>query len=68
MFKNAKWISKCNHLSIDELAPAPMFRKSFFVKDDIKSATLYVCGLGLGDYYLNGMPVSDEVLTTPFTK
>ncbi len=68
MFKNAKWISKCNHSSIDELAPAPMFRKKFFVGGDIKSAVLYVCGLGLGDYYLNGKSISDEVLTTPFTK
>lgn len=65
MFENSKWISK----AISEAdAPAPLLRKSFELGKAVKKAKLYVCGLGLGEYYINGEKVSDEVLITPFTK
>lgn len=44
---------------------APLFRRRFTVSEPITSATLYVCGLGLGYYYLNGTPVSDDLFTAP---
>ena len=44
---------------------APLFRRKFTVTDPIESATLYVCGLGFGYYYLNGAPVSDDLFTAP---
>lgn len=43
---------------------APMFRKRF-VLEDIGDAKLYVCGLGYGYYYINGRPVSEDLLTAP---
>lgn len=65
MFENSKWISR----AISEKdAPAPLLRKSFEVNKAVKKANLYVCGLGLGEYYINGEKVSDEVLITPYTK
>jgi len=64
MFENARWIAK----SKLEEAPAPLLRKSFKLSKKVKKATLYVCGLGLGEYYINGEKVSDEVLITPYTK
>lgn len=68
MFKYSKWISNCTPFKRNELAPAPMFRKSFYVSDNVEKAILYICGLGLGDYYINGKEISEDVLTTPFTK
>ena len=44
---------------------APMFRKKFEVKDEIKSAVLTVCGLGYGYYYINGESVTADLFTAP---
>ncbi len=44
--------------------PAPLFRKRFEV-GRFKKAELFVCGLGYGYYFLNGNPVSSDVLTAP---
>ena len=45
-------------------APAPIFRKSFTVKDkdDLLYARLFVCGLGYYEAYLNGKKIGDRVL------
>ena len=43
---------------------APMFRRKFDIKKTGK-ATLYVCGLGFGYYYLNGKHVSNDLFTAP---
>ncbi|NQU52423.1 MAG: family 78 glycoside hydrolase catalytic domain [Bacteroidetes bacterium] len=42
--------------------PAPMFRKEFKVEKEIKSAVVYVTGLGYFELYLNGEKVGDDVL------
>ncbi len=43
---------------------APMFRKKF-VLEEIQSAVLSVCGLGIGYYYINGQKVSEDLFTAP---
>lgn len=64
MFENAKWIARRDS---EEELPAPLLRKSFDLDKEIKNASLAICGLGLGEYYINGEKVSDEVLITPYT-
>ena len=44
------------------------FRKEFEVNGDIESAALYICALGIGVCTLNGEAVTDEVLSTPYTR
>ena len=43
---------------------APMFRKKFQLKH-MGEGRLYVCGLGYGYFYLNGVPVSEDKFTAP---
>jgi alpha-L-rhamnosidase len=42
--------------------PAPFLRKTFQVKKPILRATVYLCGLGYHELYLNGRKVGDAVL------
>ena len=43
---------------------APLFRKKFLV-NELKTAKIYVCGLGYGYYYINGEAVSEDLFTAP---
>ncbi len=43
-------------------------RKNFKAEENIKSAQLSVCALGLGVCTINGKNVTDEVLSTPYTQ
>ena len=63
MFERAKWIA-----SPDTEQASPLFRREFSVRPGLKKAMLSVCGLGYGVITLNGTPVTEDVLTTPFTK
>ncbi len=65
MFHHANWISSGD---TSESAPAPFFRKKFYIEKGLKSAEMAVCGLGMGMYYLNGAAVTGDVLLTPITK
>lgn len=65
MFENSKWIARKD---INEIKPAPCFRKTFELTKQIKTAKLNICGLGLALCYINGKSISDEVLLTPHTK
>lgn len=65
MFEKAKWILRQRDL---QEKPAPLFRKKFLVEKPIRSASLNICGLGYGVYYINGEKVTEDVLTTPYTK
>ncbi|MDR1623387.1 MAG: glycoside hydrolase family 78 protein [Tannerellaceae bacterium] len=47
--------------------PAPMFRKTFALERDIKSAKAFVTGLGYFEFYLNGKKVGDDYLVPNFT-
>ena len=46
-------------------APAPLFRRRFEVSPGLQKATLSVCGLGYGYYYLNGQPATTDLFTAP---
>ncbi|WP_439698336.1 family 78 glycoside hydrolase catalytic domain [Mucilaginibacter sp. AW1-7] len=46
----------------------PLLRKTFSVGNQLKKATLYICGLGHFDLSLNGKKVSDHFLDPGWTK
>lgn len=48
--------------------PGPLLRKAFRVRQPVKRATVYVCGLGYYELRLNGRKVGDRVLDPPFTR
>ena len=47
----------------DRRLPAPYLRREFTVDKKVRRATVYVCGLGLFELYLNGQKMSDDVLS-----
>ena len=47
--------------------PAPLFRKTFTVSKEIKSAKAFVTGLGYFEFYINGKKVGDDCLVPNFT-
>lgn len=51
----------------DYLEALPLLRKSFAVGKKIRSARLYVAGLGFHEVYINGQKVSDHILSPAFT-
>ncbi len=51
-----------------QTAPSPIFRKEFSIDKEISRASLYVCGLGFHESYLNGDKVGDNVLDPAFTR
>jgi alpha-L-rhamnosidase len=70
---NASWISdsKKNPQKPEDYYlenRMPLFRKTFNAAKPIKSARLYVSGLGYYEAYLNGKQVGDQVLDPGFTK
>ena len=70
VFEKSKWITKAwQHYTLTSVdPPLPILRKKFALKPEVKSAILNICGLGFGVYYINGKRVTDDVLTTPYTK
>lgn len=64
---SGRWISACFHKKPDESLDAPYLRKKFLLDEHIKSARLYICSPGYFDSYINGVNISDEVLSTPYT-
>ena len=48
--------------------PAPLFRKDFKTSKKIKSARLYIAGLGYNEIFLNGEKVSDYYLEPGWTQ
>jgi len=46
---------------------APLFRKSFSLKENVKSAKAFVTGLGYFEFYMNGEKVGDDYLVPNFT-
>jgi alpha-L-rhamnosidase len=46
---------------------SPLFRKEFSVTKKVKSASLYICGLGYYEAFLNGEKVGDHVLDPAWT-
>ena len=55
-----KWIGAPEMTKDDRMAP--IFRKQFSVVYDIKSAKVAICGLGLFELKINGVPADDTYL------
>lgn len=51
-----------------DLRPAPLFRKSFDLPSPVRSARLYLCGLGYHEAWVNGQPASDRCLDPRFSE
>lgn len=69
----AQWISDQRPLpSKDEdfykEMPNPLLRKEIKLKKEVKSARLYIAGLGYSITYINGQRVSDHMLDMPWTQ
>jgi alpha-L-rhamnosidase len=47
--------------------PSPLFRKEFAINKKIRSATLYICGLGYYEAFLNGARIGNHVLDPAWT-
>lgn len=47
----------------DTTLAAPEFKKAFTVGKNVKKATAYVCGLGFGELWLNGVRVGTDQLS-----
>lgn len=60
----AQWIGEHEDLLPDSAltGPAPYFRKVFKVEGSVKSAKIFVSGLGFYELYLNGQKVGKQVL------
>ena len=59
---NAKWIGLQTPKKI-----SPLLRKEIELTGQVKSAKVYISGLGLSELYLNGKKISDDVLSPTFT-
>ncbi|MCF7816675.1 MAG: glycoside hydrolase family 78 protein [Kiritimatiellales bacterium] len=52
---------------LEELLPAPMFRRVFEVKPGLRRAVLHYCGLGLAEMSVNGHRIGDHTWDPAFT-
>ncbi|MEN8193836.1 MAG: family 78 glycoside hydrolase catalytic domain [Bacteroidota bacterium] len=61
----ASWIGKEeNHkVKAGQKNPAPYFRKNIVVENNIRSARVYISGLGYYELYINGEKVGDHLLS-----
>ena len=59
----AKWIKPKKFIE----SAAPYLRKKFSLTKSVERATLYACGLGCAELYINGMKISDDLLDPPCT-
>ena len=64
----AKWIGGTVQTFRNGTTPAPMLRKGFKLTEKVKSATLYICGLGLYELKVNGKLPDDSVLNPADTQ
>ena len=69
----AKWIS--DQIPLPEKdedfyleTPNPLLRKEIKLKKEVKSARLYIAGLGYSIAYINGQRVGDHMLDMPWTQ
>lgn len=64
-FEGVNFIKSPSPFRFHENAPAPLFRRRFFVEGPVESAEVRVAGLGYGYYWLNGEPLSADLFTAP---
>jgi len=64
-----KWIGQTTDHNPDTAIthPAPYFRKEFIAGKKVKQATVYVCGLGFYELYINGKKIGHQVLAPAVT-
>jgi alpha-L-rhamnosidase len=72
VFQQAEWITDSREWPVaDSLMygdfPAPLFRKEFTVKDEVKSATLYITGAGYYNASINGKKAGENYLDPAWT-
>lgn len=60
-----KWITA--PFSLEDPSVHPLMQKNFQVPENLDSARIYACGLGLFELYINGNKVSDEYLAPFYT-
>ena len=72
MLKDAKWITmkypqkkRTEEYNNDD--SSVLFRKEFVVEKNPSKVTLFICALGIGECFINGENVTEDVLTTPYT-
>ncbi|MBR0354955.1 MAG: family 78 glycoside hydrolase catalytic domain, partial [Oscillospiraceae bacterium] len=63
----AQWITGSYSVNKKERYPVDCFRKSFAVKQDVKSARLYITACGLYEARLGGRRVGDFVMAPGYT-
>lgn len=66
LFSNAHWIT--SPIPQPGSGPLPLFRKSFCLQQPLVAATLHICGLGQFEALINGISVSQDVLTPGWTQ
>lgn len=69
----AKWISDQRALPTKDEdfykeTPNPLLRKNLILKNEVKSARLYIAGLGYFIAYINGQRVGNNMLDMPWTQ
>lgn len=73
MFENSKWIKIAyEEYDFDSQFPneekSILFRRNFHLKNSIEKVILNICALGLGECFVNGERITDNLLTTPYTQ
>ena len=61
----AQWIGRTTDTNA---LPAPLLRRTFSLKDKVKQARAYICGLGYYELHLNGKKVGDHLLDPAYTR
>ena len=61
---SAKWIELAGRTTAQ---PLPVFARGFTLDKSVRSARLYMSGLGLFDARINGAPLTDEVLAPGYS-
>ncbi|MBV5349017.1 alpha-L-rhamnosidase N-terminal domain-containing protein, partial [bacterium] len=69
----AEWISDQRLLPLNDEdfykdTPNPLLRKEINLKKEVRSARLYIAGLGYSIAYLNGQRIGDHMLDMPWTQ
>ncbi|MDR1060104.1 MAG: glycoside hydrolase family 78 protein, partial [Clostridiales bacterium] len=64
----AKWISAPYLTNLEASRAAPYFRRAVQLKGPLAAARLYICGLGYHEAWIEGRPVSEDLLEPAYTK
>ena len=65
---NGQWIGASHVKTEDDSHAAPYFSKKITINKVIKTATLYICGVGYYEAFIEGVKISKAVLEPAYTK